>query len=463
MIIKVCGMREPENIRAIEQAGADWMGFIFFPQSARYVSHRPEYLPEQCHRIGVFVNESSENILLKAQEFGLHHIQLHGRETPEQCRKLKAAGLGVIKVFSIAQKSDLQSAGCYEGICDYFLFDTACSGYGGSGKTFNWNILQAYQGKTPFLLSGGLRPGSLSLLLQFKHEQWAGIDLNSGFETAPALKDAAAVHTFINQLKQKNTMNRINQLFSTKQKDILSIYFCAGFPTLEGTASTIKVLEKKGINMIEIGIPFSDPMADGPVIQHAATRALKNGMTLKLLFDQLKDIRKEVQIPLVLMGYLNPIMQYGFKDFCRTCRETGIDGVIIPDLPFKDYMEEYRSIAEEQDVRIIMLITPETSEERIRLIDEHTDGFIYMVSSAAITGAQKDFNAQKQAYFQRIADMNLRNPRMIGFGISNKQTFETASAHAAGAIIGSKFVTLLDEEDGDTEKAADKLLEALKN
>ena len=258
-------------------------------------------------------------------------------------------------------------------------------------------------------------------------------------------------------------MNRINQLFSTKQKDILSIYFCAGFPTLEGPASTIKVLEKKGINMIEIGIPFSDPMADGPVIQHAATRALKNGMTLKLLFDQLKDIRKEVQIPLVLMGYLNPIMQYGFKDFCRTCRETGIDGVIIPDLPFKDYMEEYRSIAEEQNVRIIMLITPETSEERIRLIDEHTDGFIYMVSSAAITGAQKDFNAQKQAYFQRIADMNLRNPRMIGFGISNKQTFETASAHAAGAIIGSKFVTLLDEEDGDTEKAADKLLEALKN
>ena len=258
-------------------------------------------------------------------------------------------------------------------------------------------------------------------------------------------------------------MNRINQLFSTKQKDILSIYFCEGFHTLEGTASTIKVLEKKGINMIEIGIPFSDPMADGPVIQHAATRALKNGMTLKLLFDQLKDIRKEVQIPLVLMGYLNPIMQYGFKDFCRTCRETGIDGVIIPDLPFKDYMEEYRSIAEEQDVRIIMLITPETSEERIRLIDEHTDGFIYMVSSAAITGAQKDFNAQKQAYFQRIADMNLRNPRMIGFGISNKQTFETASAHAAGAIIGSKFVTLLDEENGNAEKAADKLLEALKN
>lgn len=257
-------------------------------------------------------------------------------------------------------------------------------------------------------------------------------------------------------------MNRINQLFSTRQKDILSIYFCAGFPTLDGTVNTIKALEKKGINMIEIGIPFSDPMADGPVIQHAATRALKNGMTLNLLFDQLKDIRKEVQIPLVLMGYLNPIMQYGFENFCRTCHETGIDGVIIPDLPFKDYMEEYRPIAEKHNVKVIMLITPETSEERIRLIDEHTDGFIYMVSSAAITGAQSDFNAQKQAYFQRIADMNLRNPRMIGFGISNKQTFEAASAHAAGAIIGSKFVTLLDEENGDAEKATDKLLEALK-
>lgn len=462
MIIKVCGMREPENIRAIEQAGADWMGFIFFPQSVRHVSHRPEYLPEQCHRIGVFVNESSENILLKAQEFGLHHIQLHGRETPEQCRKLKAAGLGIIKVFSIAREIDLRPVGCYEGICDYFLFDTACSGYGGSGKTFNWNILQAYRGKTPFLLSGGLRPGSLSSLLQFKHEQWAGIDLNSGFETAPALKDAAAVHTFINQLKQK--YNEQNQPVIQYQAKRHPLYlFLRRLSYFRRYGKHHQSPGKKGINMIEIGIPFSDPMADGPVIQHAATRALKNGMTLKLLFDQLKDIRKEVQIPLVLMGYLNPIMQYGFKDFCRTCRETGIDGVIIPDLPFKDYMEEYRSIAEEQDVRIIMLITPETSEERIRLIDEHTDGFIYMVSSAAITGAQKDFNAQKQAYFQRIADMNLRNPRMIGFGISNKQTFETASAHAAGAIIGSKFVTLLDEENGNAEKAADKLLEALKN
>lgn len=196
-------MREPENIRAIEQTGTDWMGFIFFPHSSRYVAQCPEYLPEQCRRIGVFVNESTENILLKAQEFGLHYIQLHGKETPEQCRKLKAAGLGVIKVFSIAQESDLQPVLCYEGICDYFLFDTACSGYGGSGKTFNWEILQAYQGKTPFLLSGGIHSGSLSALLQFKHKQWAGIDLNSGFEIAPAMKDAGLIHTFIEQIKQK--------------------------------------------------------------------------------------------------------------------------------------------------------------------------------------------------------------------------------------------------------------------
>lgn len=257
-------------------------------------------------------------------------------------------------------------------------------------------------------------------------------------------------------------MNRINQLFSRKQKDILSIYFCAGFPTLDGTAAIIETLANKGIDMIEIGIPFSDPMADGPVIQHAATRALNNGMTLRLLFGQLKDIRHRTSIPLILMGYLNPIMQYGFELFCSSCRETGIDGVIIPDLPFKDYMDEYRPIAEKYDIKVIMLITPETSDERIRLIDDHTDGFIYMVSSAAITGAQKNFDEQKQAYFRRISDMNLHNPRMIGFGISNRQTFRAASDHAAGAIIGSKFVTLLEETEGDANRAADLLLEALK-
>lgn len=256
-------------------------------------------------------------------------------------------------------------------------------------------------------------------------------------------------------------MNRINQLFDTQKSKILSIYFCAGHPTLDSTRSVIKSLEKNGIDMIEIGIPFSDPMADGPVIQEAATCALRNGMSLKRLFDQLEGIRREVTIPLILMGYLNPIMQFGFENFCRRCRECGIDGVIIPDLPFKDYMNDFKATAEAYDIKMIMLITPETSEERIRLIDDHTDGFIYMVSSAAITGAQKDFNEQKLAYFRRIEAMQLHTPRMIGFGISNRQTFESACAHASGAIIGSRFVSLLDEER-DPERAIQRLLAALK-
>lgn len=257
-------------------------------------------------------------------------------------------------------------------------------------------------------------------------------------------------------------MNRINQLFQNNPSKLLSIYFCAGAPTLEGTANVIRSLQNAGIHMIEIGIPFSDPMADGPVIQHAATQALKNGMTLRKLFAQLENIRKDVTIPLILMGYLNPIMQYGFENFCKSCQEAGIDGVIILDLPFKDYIEEYRAIADRYDLRVIMLITPETSAERIRLIDDSTDGFIYMVSSAAITGAQKSFNEKKQAYFQRINAMQLKNPRMIGFGISNKQTYESAAANAAGCIIGSKFVTLLNEANGDADKAIAQLLEALK-
>ena len=256
-------------------------------------------------------------------------------------------------------------------------------------------------------------------------------------------------------------MNRINQLFSTKKSDILSIYFCAGTPATDGTANVIRSLEQKGIDMIEIGIPFSDPMADGPVIQAAATRSLRNGMSLRRLFSQLENIRASVRIPLVLMGYLNPILQYGFERFCQECRRTGIDGVIIPDLPFREYEESYRSTAERYDIKVIMLITPETNEERIRQIDAHTDGFIYMVSSAATTGAQKDFNEQKQAYFRRIKAMNLHNPLMIGFGISNRQTYEAASAHAAGCIIGSRFVTLLEEEKGNAGLAADRLLEDL--
>lgn len=252
-------------------------------------------------------------------------------------------------------------------------------------------------------------------------------------------------------------MNRINQLFQNSPKDLLSIYFCAGCPTINGTADVIRTLERNGVNMIEIGIPFSDPMADGIVIQNAATQALRNGMSLRLLFDQLHDIRKEVRIPLVFMGYLNPIMQFGFDAFCQKCVQCGIDGVIIPDLPFKDYKETYKPIADSYNVRIIMLITPETNELRVHEIDNHTDGFIYMVSSAATTGTQQDFDIHKQEYFKKIQDMHLKNPRMVGFGISNKQTFDAACANSSGAIIGSHFVSLLNEMEGDAGKAIRRL------
>lgn len=256
-------------------------------------------------------------------------------------------------------------------------------------------------------------------------------------------------------------MNRIKQLFEAKQKNILSIYFTAGFPNLNDTVDVIKELEANNIDLIEIGIPFSDPMADGPTIQASGTVALRNGMTLSKLFDQLKDIRKEVSIPLILMGYLNPIMRYGFENFCKKCQEVGVDGAIIPDLPFDDYLKEYKPVADKYNIKVVMLITPETSDERIRLIDEHTDGFIYMVSSAATTGAQKSFDDSKQAYFKRINGMNLKNPRLIGFGISNKATLEAAQANASGAIIGSKFITLL-QDSSNIKEAVSDLIECLK-
>lgn len=228
-------------------------------------------------------------------------------------------------------------------------------------------------------------------------------------------------------------MNRINQLFNSNKKDLLSIYFCAGDPTLDGTADVIRTLEKHGVSMIEVGIPFSDPMADGIVIQNAATQALRNGMSLKVLFEQLRNIRRDVKIPLVLMGYLNPIMQFGFENFCRKCVECGIDGVIIPDLPFHDYQERYRIITERYGIKVIMLITPETSEERVREIDAHTDGFIYMVSSAALPELNR-ISMNKNGYTSRRLKICSKKPFMVGFGISNKATFQAACEHASGAI-----------------------------
>lgn len=234
-------------------------------------------------------------------------------------------------------------------------------------------------------------------------------------------------------------MNRINKKLK-EDKKLLSIYFTAGYPDLHDTVSIIENLEKNGVDMIEIGLPFSDPLADGPTIQDSSTKALKNGMTSELLFNQLKDIRETVSIPLLIMGYFNPILQYGVEAFCKKCQETGIDGFIIPDLPVDVYHEKYQSIFEKYGLINVFLITPQTSEERIRFIDSVSNGFIYMVSSASTTGAKQGFGTEQTDYFQRIASMNLKNPQIVGFGISNNDTFSKATEDAKGAIIGSAFI-----------------------
>ena len=239
-------------------------------------------------------------------------------------------------------------------------------------------------------------------------------------------------------------MNRINQKLQENKK-IVSIYFTAGFPLLEDTVSIIKKLQGAGVDMIEIGLPFSDPLADGPTIQGSSTQALKNGMTTHKLFEQLKDIRKTVSIPLIIMGYFNPVLQYGVEAFCAKCAETGIDGLIIPDLPVDVYNEEYKTIFERYGLANIFLITPQTSEERIRYIDSVSNGFIYMVSSTSTTGAKSGFGNEQTDYFKRIAKMQLKNPQIVGFGISNKETFEQATQFAKGAIIGSAFIKHLSQ------------------
>lgn len=234
-------------------------------------------------------------------------------------------------------------------------------------------------------------------------------------------------------------MNRINQKLQ-EDKKLLSIYFTAGYPDLNDTATIIQDLEKSGVDMIEIGLPFSDPLADGPTIQDSSTAALKNGMTTEVLFNQLKDIRKTVHIPLIIMGYFNPMFQYGVEAFCKKCRELGIDGLIIPDLPVDVYHEQYQAIFEKYGLRNVFLITPQTSEERIRYIDSISNGFIYMVSSASVTGSQSGFGNVQTQYFERISNMDLKNPQIVGFGISDNETFTAATSSTKGAIIGSAFI-----------------------
>jgi len=237
-------------------------------------------------------------------------------------------------------------------------------------------------------------------------------------------------------------MNRINQKLQENQK-LLSIYFTAGYPNINDTVSIIQDLEKSGVDMIEIGLPFSDPLADGPTIQASSTQALKNGMTTEVLFNQIKDIRKTVSIPLIIMGYFNPVLQYGVEAFCQKCQDIGIDGLILPDLPVDVYAEEYQATFEKYGLINVFLITPQTSDERIRFIDSVSKGFIYMVSSASTTGAKSGFGDEQTAYFKRIAEMNLNNPQIVGFGISNQETFDQATQKAKGAIIGSAFIKYL--------------------
>lgn len=239
-------------------------------------------------------------------------------------------------------------------------------------------------------------------------------------------------------------MNRIkNKLQNSSSKKLLSIYFTAGYPQPEDTVEILKELQKSGVDMVEIGLPFSDPLADGPVIQRSSEAALKNGMTTNKLFAQLENIRESIEIPLLIMGYFNPILQYGVEKFCRKCSEIGIDGLIVPDLPLEEYELQYKQIFQQYDLLPVFLITPETSEARIREIDTASDGFIYMVSTAAVTGGTKGFGAEQKEYFTRVSKMGLKNPLIVGFGIKDEKTFEQATEETNGAIIGSAFIKQL--------------------
>jgi len=244
--------------------------------------------------------------------------------------------------------------------------------------------------------------------------------------------DTEALHT-----------NRINQSFHGGKSGLLSVYYTAGYPALDDTMEIAQALEEAGADLIEIGMPFSDPIADGPTIQESNNIALNNGMTIDTLFHQLSNLRDEVTLPVILMGYINPVLQYGVEKFCASCEQVGIDGLILPDLPMKEYVEEYKELFERHGLKNIFLITPQTSEGRIREIDEATDGFIYMVSSASTTGAKEGFGDDQIDYFKRIQAMELKNPLLVGFGISNNTTYRIVSEYAQGAIIGSAFIRLL--------------------
>lgn len=247
--------------------------------------------------------------------------------------------------------------------------------------------------------------------------------------------------------------NRLIELFKKKNKDVLNVYCTAGFPNVDSTVEVMKALQTNGADIIELGMPYSDPLADGEVIQQSSTVALKNGISISLLFDQLKDVRKSIGLPVILMGYINPVLQYGFQAFCNRAAEVGVDALILPDLPMYEYETEYKSLLQQHNLTLIFLVTPETSEERIRKIDAVTSGFIYVVSSSSTTGNNKDI-AEQQAYFKRLQEMKLKNPLLVGFGIKDKTTFRAASAYTNGAIIGSAYIKAL--QDGRDIKETTK-------
>ena len=253
-------------------------------------------------------------------------------------------------------------------------------------------------------------------------------------------------------------MKRIKELFQRKQDGILNVYCTAGYPQLESTIGIMKCLQANGADLIELGMPYSDPLADGPVIQASGIKALQNGMTISKLFEQLKNFRNEIRVPVILMGYLNPLLQYGFKEFCAQASKVGIDGLIIPDIPIYEYKNEYRAIIQEHNLDFIFLVTPETSEERIKKLDELSSGFLYAVSSSSITGSDKDFSTVEN-YLKRLKKMNLQNPVLVGFGIKDRSTFQAACKYANGAIIGSAYIKAI--ENSNTEEATKKFLEGI--
>lgn len=242
-------------------------------------------------------------------------------------------------------------------------------------------------------------------------------------------------------------MNRLKTLFETKKNNILSIYFTAGYPEIDSTLAIAEQLQEAGADFLEIGFPYSDPLADGPVIQQSSQVAIENGMTLKVLFEQLKDLRKKIHIPILLMGYANPMIQFGVKEFCKAAAAVGVDGVIVPDLPLYEYEELYQDDFISNGLSNIFLVTPQTSEERIRKIDALSEGFIYLLSSSSTTGKDLNVSDEIGSYYQRVKDMNLKNPLIIGFGISDRKSFERASRYASGAIVGSAFVKTLADKD----------------